>query len=234
MIGKHYIAGHWSGSDKTFLSAPAFGPKEVFSAGTPDLVEIACSAAEAAFETYARTTADAHTEILNAIADEIANGWAASLIRGDGPFCTIPCVAVSPTTADASAFAEAVVKALSQGMKEGQSSPNGWVSQIRLPDFPVKALAETVPAGIGFDDVEPMGAVEGAGGDEAAIGFEPGPREALGAGMVKGGLHKVMAKALAAGGGLQQNEVEEGRAVAVRDGDGADPLAARFRDPEAF
>nr|WP_240661621.1 hypothetical protein [Nioella ostreopsis] len=234
MIGKHYIAGQWTGSDKSFLSAPVRGQAQEFSVGMPDLVEIACSAAEAAFETYARTTADARAEFLNTIADEIAKGWAASLTKGTGPFCTNPGVAVLPAGADASAFAEAVVKALSQGMKEGQSSPNGWVSQIGLPDFPVKALAETVPAGIGFDDLEPMGAVEGAGGDEAAIGFEPDPREALGAGMVKGGLHKVMAKALAAGGGVQQDEVEEGRAVAVRDGDGADPLAACFGDPEAF
>jgi len=71
MIGKHYIAGQWTGSDKTFLSAPAHGPSQEFSVGTPDLVEIACSAAEAAFVTYARTSAKARAEFLNAIADEI-------------------------------------------------------------------------------------------------------------------------------------------------------------------
>src|SRR6056297_2202441 len=71
MIGKHYIAGQWTGSDKTFLSAPAHGPAQEFSVGTPDLVEIACSSAEAAFVTYARTSAKARAEFLNAIADEI-------------------------------------------------------------------------------------------------------------------------------------------------------------------
>ena len=71
MIGKHYIAGQWTGSDKSFLSAPVRGPAQEFSVGTPDLVQIACSAAEAAFETYARTTADARAEFLTAIADEI-------------------------------------------------------------------------------------------------------------------------------------------------------------------
>jgi NADP-dependent aldehyde dehydrogenase len=71
MIGKHYIAGQWTGSDKTFLSAPVRGPAQEFSIGTPDLVEIACSAAEAAFDTYAGTSADERTLFLNAIADEI-------------------------------------------------------------------------------------------------------------------------------------------------------------------
>lgn len=71
MIGKHYIAGQWIGSDKTFLSAPAHGPAQEFSVGTPDLVEAACGAAEAAFGAYARTSAEARAGFLNAIADEI-------------------------------------------------------------------------------------------------------------------------------------------------------------------
>lgn len=71
MIGKHYIAGQWTGSDKSFLSAPVRGPAQEFSFGTPDLVEAACSAAEAAFDAYARTSANARAEFLNAIADEI-------------------------------------------------------------------------------------------------------------------------------------------------------------------
>lgn len=71
MIGKHYLAGQWIGGDKTFLSAPAQGPAQEFSVGTPDLVEAACSASEAAFETYARTSADARAQFLNTIADEI-------------------------------------------------------------------------------------------------------------------------------------------------------------------
>jgi NADP-dependent aldehyde dehydrogenase len=71
MIGKHYIAGQWSDSGKSFLSAPVRGPAQEFSVGTPDPVEIACSAAEGAFETYARTSADARAEFLAAIADEI-------------------------------------------------------------------------------------------------------------------------------------------------------------------
>lgn len=71
MIGKHYIAGQWTGSDKSFLSAPVRGPAQEFSVGTPDLVDAACSAAEAAFGTYARTSAEARAGFLNAIADEI-------------------------------------------------------------------------------------------------------------------------------------------------------------------
>ena len=39
--------------------------------GTPDLVEAACTAAEAAFDTYARTSDEARAGFLNAIADEI-------------------------------------------------------------------------------------------------------------------------------------------------------------------
>jgi alpha-ketoglutaric semialdehyde dehydrogenase len=71
MIGQHFIAGQWTGSDKTFLSAPVRGPAQEFCVGTPGLVEAACSAAEAAFDAYAQTSVEARAGFLNAIADEI-------------------------------------------------------------------------------------------------------------------------------------------------------------------
>ncbi|MEH7827674.1 aldehyde dehydrogenase (NADP(+)) [Gemmobacter denitrificans] len=69
--GKHLIAGAWIGSQTTFLSEPAHGPAHAFAVGTPDLVDQAVQAAEAAFATYSQTTQAARAEFLDRIADEI-------------------------------------------------------------------------------------------------------------------------------------------------------------------
>ncbi len=69
--GKHLIAGEWTGGDDTFESSPADGPTHRFAMGTPDLVDRAVQAAEAAFETYSRRTRQERAAFLEAIADEI-------------------------------------------------------------------------------------------------------------------------------------------------------------------
>ena len=69
--GKHLIAGAWVGGGATFKSEPASGPAFDFSAGTVDLVDQACRAAEDAFWTYAYTSRASRAAFLNAIADEI-------------------------------------------------------------------------------------------------------------------------------------------------------------------
>ena len=69
--GKHLIAGEWISGDATFASSPAHGPSHDYSVGTPDLVDRACEAAEAAFEAYAATSRGARADFLDAIADEI-------------------------------------------------------------------------------------------------------------------------------------------------------------------
>ncbi len=69
--GKHLIAGEWTESGTTFKSAPAHGPAHSFCAGTPDLVDRACTAAEEAFDIYANTSRAERAAFLNAIADEI-------------------------------------------------------------------------------------------------------------------------------------------------------------------
>lgn len=69
--GKHLIAGEWVGTEQTFRSEPASGPAHDFSVGTPDLVDRACEAAEAAFWSYGYTTREERAAFLEAIADEI-------------------------------------------------------------------------------------------------------------------------------------------------------------------
>ena len=69
--GKHLIAGEWVASDTTFASEPAHGTAHDFCVGTPDLVDRACDAAEAAFWTYGYTSRAARADFLDAIADEI-------------------------------------------------------------------------------------------------------------------------------------------------------------------
>ncbi|MBD9374721.1 aldehyde dehydrogenase (NADP(+)) [Rhizobium sp. ARZ01] len=69
--GKHLIAGEWVAGEQTFTSAPAHGPAHQFSAGTVELVDRACQAAEQAFWSYAATTREQRAAFLDAIAEEI-------------------------------------------------------------------------------------------------------------------------------------------------------------------
>ena len=69
--GKHLIAGDWVAGDMTFQSSPAHGTAHSFSVGTPEMVDDAVKAAEAAFWTYGYSTRQERADFLNAIADEI-------------------------------------------------------------------------------------------------------------------------------------------------------------------
>jgi NADP-dependent aldehyde dehydrogenase len=69
--GKHLIAGAWRETGQTFQSDPAHGAAHAFSVGTPDLVHLACEAAEEAFWSYGYSTVESRAAFLNAIADEI-------------------------------------------------------------------------------------------------------------------------------------------------------------------
>lgn len=69
--GKHLIAGEWVTEANTFASSPAHGPAHPFSIGTPELVNRACEAAEAAFESYGYTSRIERARFLRTIADEI-------------------------------------------------------------------------------------------------------------------------------------------------------------------
>ncbi|ASP23095.1 NAD-dependent succinate-semialdehyde dehydrogenase [Antarctobacter heliothermus] len=69
--GKHLIAGEWVASAATFASDPARGPSHAYAIGTPELVDRACVAAEAAFEVYGQTARADRAAFLHAIADEI-------------------------------------------------------------------------------------------------------------------------------------------------------------------
>ncbi len=69
--GKHLIAGEWVAGTSTFKSEPAHGPAHDYSVGTPELVDRAVQAAEAAFDAYAATTRGARADFLDAIAEEI-------------------------------------------------------------------------------------------------------------------------------------------------------------------
>lgn len=71
MIGKHLIAGEWVGADETFPNAPVDGEPDTFALGTPEHVDQAVSAAEAAFTTYSELSRAARATFLRTIADEI-------------------------------------------------------------------------------------------------------------------------------------------------------------------
>ena len=71
LTGKHLIAGQWVDGTTVFSSAPAHGPAHEFATGSPELVDRACQAAEAAFEAYAATSRDDRAAFLNRIAEEI-------------------------------------------------------------------------------------------------------------------------------------------------------------------
>ena len=69
--GKHLIAGQWVASEAQFISTPASGAADSYSAGTPDLVNDAVEAAEEAFLTYGYSSRADRAKFLNTIADEI-------------------------------------------------------------------------------------------------------------------------------------------------------------------
>lgn len=69
--GTHLIAGRWVGGDTTFTNEPVTGEADVFSAGTVDLVNKACTAAAEAFAPYAATSRFERAAFLRTIADEI-------------------------------------------------------------------------------------------------------------------------------------------------------------------
>ena len=69
--GKHFIAGEWVGGETSFQSDPAHGPSHSFAIGTPQHVDAAVEAAEAAYESFGWSTRSERAAFLRAIADEI-------------------------------------------------------------------------------------------------------------------------------------------------------------------
>ncbi|MGH1416143.1 MAG: aldehyde dehydrogenase (NADP(+)) [Pelagimonas sp.] len=69
--GTHLIAGEWVGNTDSFANEPVTGEADRFAAGTPDLVDQACQAAEEAFWSYGYTTRAERAAFLRTIADEI-------------------------------------------------------------------------------------------------------------------------------------------------------------------
>ena len=69
--GKHLIAGSWVGGDSKFTSESAHGSAYEFSAGTPDHIDQAVTAAEEAFWSFGYSSRKDRAAFLNAIADEI-------------------------------------------------------------------------------------------------------------------------------------------------------------------
>ncbi|MEM7567668.1 MAG: aldehyde dehydrogenase (NADP(+)) [Pseudomonadota bacterium] len=78
----HLIEGDWAGNDETFLNAPVSGEASAFPKGTPDLVDRAAKAAEAAFPAYSATTRAERAAFLRRIADEIEARGAAITAMG--------------------------------------------------------------------------------------------------------------------------------------------------------
>ena len=69
--GKHLISGKWVESANRFSSTPTKGEPVEYCAGTPELVDLAATAAEEAFMSYGYSTRAERAGFLNAIADEI-------------------------------------------------------------------------------------------------------------------------------------------------------------------
>ena len=69
--GHHFVAGTRVSTESQFQSAPADGPAHAFSVGTPDLVDEACRAAEAASWSFGESSREQRAVFLEAIADEI-------------------------------------------------------------------------------------------------------------------------------------------------------------------
>lgn len=71
--GTHLIAGKWVSSTSTFTNEPVSGDADSFCAGTPELVDQACQAAEDAFWTFGYSSRESRAALLRAIATEIDN-----------------------------------------------------------------------------------------------------------------------------------------------------------------
>ena len=69
--GKHLVAGAWVASVSTFENTPVEGSSHSFSAGTVELVDKACNAAEEAFLSFGNSTREERAAFLEAIANEI-------------------------------------------------------------------------------------------------------------------------------------------------------------------
>jgi len=69
--GKHLIAGHWVDGTGQFASSPATGEPQTFSNGSPELVDRAARAADAAFAEYGYCSRQDRADFLNAIAEEL-------------------------------------------------------------------------------------------------------------------------------------------------------------------
>jgi 2,5-dioxopentanoate dehydrogenase len=69
--GAHWIAGEAVTGGETFPNAPVSGEPQHYPKGTPELVDRAVQAAEAAFLTFAETTRAERAALLDAIADQI-------------------------------------------------------------------------------------------------------------------------------------------------------------------
>ncbi|WP_299724083.1 aldehyde dehydrogenase (NADP(+)) [uncultured Tateyamaria sp.] len=69
--GASLVAGEWLGSDQTFQNEPTNGAPDSFAAGTPELINRACDAAEEAFWTYGYSSADERAAFLQEAAAQI-------------------------------------------------------------------------------------------------------------------------------------------------------------------
>ncbi|MFZ1467368.1 MAG: aldehyde dehydrogenase (NADP(+)) [Paracoccaceae bacterium] len=67
----HLIAGEWVAGETTFANEPVSGAADHFAAGSPELVDRACRAAEEAFWTYGYSSRADRARFLRAIATEI-------------------------------------------------------------------------------------------------------------------------------------------------------------------
>ncbi len=71
LTGKHLISGDWVAGGRTFESSPVVGDPKTFSEGSPDQVDLAAQAAEAAFASYGYSSRTDRAVFLDRIADEL-------------------------------------------------------------------------------------------------------------------------------------------------------------------
>lgn len=69
--GVSLVAGDWIGSDRTLCNEPIDRAPDSFAAGTPELINRACQAAEDVFWTYGYGSADERAALLNEVATQI-------------------------------------------------------------------------------------------------------------------------------------------------------------------
>ena len=71
LTGKHLIAGEWIASQDKFSNEPVTGAADEFPVGTAELVDQAARAADAAFESYGRSTAGERAAFLRTISADL-------------------------------------------------------------------------------------------------------------------------------------------------------------------